>query len=149
MVRISSKRAKIVEMIIQSNESSTKNERDLSVIVAMFWDLAILIEACLFPDHFIKILDNNYKVTRENALKKFGDNFYFLGTLLLGIWNFPYIIIEHINNLITSNFISNIEQAVLLSDCIVTNSEIPLNLSSEIKEKLLYWKSKTNFNEAI
>ena len=85
MVRISSKRAKIVEMIIQSNESSTKNERDLSVIVAMFWDLAILIEACLFPDHFIKILDNNYKVTRENALKKFGDNFYFLGTLLLGI----------------------------------------------------------------
>jgi len=148
-LEISSKRAKIVEMIIQSNESSTKNERDLSVIVAMFWDLAILIEACLFPDHFIKILDNNYKVTRENALKKFGDNFYFLGTLLLEIWNFPYIIIEHINNLITSNFISNIEQAVLLSDCIVTNSEIPLNLSSEIKEKLLYWKSKTNFNEAI
>jgi HD-like signal output (HDOD) protein len=148
-LEISSKRAKIVEMIIQSNESSTKNERDLSVIVAMFWDLAILIEACLFPDHFIKILDNNYKVTRENALRKFGDNFYFLGTLLLEIWNFPYIIIEHINNLITSNFISNIEQAVLLSDCIVTNSEIPLNLSSEIKEKLLYWKSKTNFNEAI
>lgn len=148
-LEISSKRAKIVEMIIQSNESSTKNERDLSVIVAMFWDLAILIEACLFPDHFIKILDNNYKVTRENALKKFGDNFYFLGTLLLEIWNFPYIIIEHINNLITSNFISNIEQAVLLSNCIVTNSEIPLNLSSEIKEKLLYWKSKTNFNEAI
>jgi HD-like signal output (HDOD) protein len=148
-LEISSKRAKIVEMIIQSNESSTKNERDLSVIVAMFWDLAILIEACLFPDHFIKILDNNYKVTRENALRKFGDNFYFLGTLLLEIWNFPYIIIEHINNLITSNFISNIEQAVLLSDCIVTNSEIPLNLSSEIKEKLLYWKSKINFNEAI
>jgi HD-like signal output (HDOD) protein len=148
-LEISSKRAKIVEMIIQSNESSTKNERDLSVIVAMFWDLAILIEACLFPDHFIKILDNNYKVTRENALRKFGDNFYFLGTLLMEIWNFPYIIIEHINNLITSNFISNIEQAVLLSDCIVTNSEIPLNLSSEIKEKLLYWKLKTNFNEAI
>jgi len=142
-LNIASNRAKIFEKIIPEFDNTKK---DVGLISCMYWDLALLIEACLFPEQITKIQSNKYLNTREKAKEIFGENYFYLATLLLEMWNFPESIIHNIKDVINNNYQNNLVQLIILSDMITLNIEINDKFPSEIREKYLYLKSKNKFN---
>lgn len=143
-IQHSSKRAKIFEKILINLEKNN-NHKDIGLIAAMYWDLALLIEACIFPEQMSKFITSTFYETRENAKIGFGENYFYLGTLLLEMWNFPEKIIENIKDVINCNYDNKIAEYIYLADIIALNLPVDEKLPYKITEKYIYLKSIINF----